>query len=457
MSKGRNKKRRLRQKVAILICSVVCLLVVIVCAKNINTKEKVFVGNTVLDEYGKELETEIISRSEPDEFKDDNRKEPRAADVTETTEVLESEAEDGDELECEVECILSDMMLEEKVAQMFMITPEALTGYAQITAAGDTTYQALKEYPVGGIIYFSSNIIEPEQLRKMTKNTQDYAMEISGIPVFLGIDEEGGSVTRIARNEAFEVEKFPNMWEIGESGDLTYAYEAGDTIGAYLQEYGLNVDFAPDADVLTNPQNRVIGKRSFSDDALLVADMSVEVMQGLESQNVYACMKHFPGHGGTVGDTHQGYAYTDRTLEQMRQEELVPFQYGIDNGISFIMVSHIALPNITGDEMPASTSKYIVTDILRDEMGYDGIVITDAMNMGAITTCYDSAGGAVAAILAGVDIVLMPSDFRAAYQGVIDAVESGVIEEERIDESVKRILRVKIEMQHRMEETTDEK
>ena len=347
---------------------------------------------------------------------------------------------------CEVVEKLAEMTLEEKVAQMFMVTPEALTGYSQVTEAGDVTYQALSQYPVGGIIYFSSNIADPEQLKTMTQNTQDYAMDISGIPIFLGIDEEGGMVARIASNDAVDVEQFPNMWAIGEKGDLEYAYHVGDTIGEYLWDNGLNVDFAPDADVLTNSENKVIGQRAFSDDALLTAQMSVQVMQGLEAQNVYACMKHFPGHGGTMGDTHQGYAYTERTIEQLREEELVPFQYGIDSGISFIMVSHIALPNVTGDETPASMSKYIVTDLLREEMGYDGIVITDAMNMGAITTCYNSSEGAVEAVLAGVDIVLMPKDFKVAYQGVIDAVETGVIEEERIDESVKRILRVKLEI-----------
>ena len=363
-----------------------------------------------------------------------------------TTEYSDSEMEDEDELEREVAEKLAEMTLEEKVAQMFMVTPEALTGYSQVTEAGDVTYQALSQYPVGGIIYFSSNIADPKQLKTMTQNTQDYAMDICGIPIFLGIDEEGGMVARIASNEAFDVEQFPNMWAIGEKGDLEYAYHVGDTIGEYLWDNGLNVDFAPDADVLTNSENKVIGQRAFSDDALLTAQMSVQVMQGLEAQNVYACMKHFPGHGGTVGDTHQGYAYTERTIEQLREEELVPFQYGIDSGISFIMVSHIALPNVTGDETPASMSKYIVTDLLREEMGYDGIVITDAMNMGAITTCYNSSEGAVEAVLAGVDIVLMPKDFKVAYQGVIDAVETGVIEEERIDESVKRILQVKLEI-----------
>lgn len=440
--RGNNLRKRLTRKVLFLIGSLIVLLVVIICVKINGSKEKMATDND-------RIESDNLARSENEIEKEllDSSEDGGEYDLTEpTTEYSDSEMEDEDELEREVVEKLAEMTLEEKVAQMFMVTPEALTGYSQVTEAGDVTYQALSQYPVGGIIYFSSNIADPEQLKTMTQNTQDYAMDISGIPIFLGIDEEGGMVARIASNEAFDVEQFPNMWAIGEKGDLEYAYHVGDTIGEYLWDNGLNVDFAPDADVLTNSENKVIGQRAFSDDALLTAQMSVQVMQGLEAQNVYACMKHFPGHGGTMGDTHQGYAYTERTIEQLREEELVPFQYGIDSGISFIMVSHIALPNVTGDETPASMSKYIVTDLLREEMGYDGIVITDAMNMGAITTCYNSSEGAVEAVLAGVDIVLMPKDFKVAYQGVIDAVETGVIEEERIDESVKRILRVKLEI-----------
>lgn len=440
--RGNNLRKRLTRKVLFLIGSLIVLLVVIICVKINGSKEKMATDND-------RIESDNLARSENEIEKEllDSSEDGGEYDLTEpTTEYSDSEMEDEDELEREVVEKLAEMTLEEKVAQMFMVTPEALTGYSQVTEAGDVTYQALSQYPVGGIIYFSSNIADPEQLKTMTQNTQDYAMDISGIPIFLGIDEEGGMVARIASNDAFDVEQFPNMWAIGEKGDLEYAYHVGDTIGEYLWDNGLNVDFAPDADVLTNSENKVIGQRAFSDDALLTAQMSVQVMQGLEAQNVYACMKHFPGHGGTMGDTHQGYAYTERTIEQLREEELVPFQYGIDSGISFIMVSHIALPNVTGDETPASMSKYIVTDLLREEMGYDGIVITDAMNMGAITTCYNSSEGAVEAVLAGVDIVLMPKDFKVAYQGVIDAVETGVIEEERIDESVKRILRVKLEI-----------
>lgn len=350
-------------------------------------------------------------------------------------------------LEKKVTKTLSHMSLDEKVAQLFMITPEALTGYGQVTNAGNATYKTLQQYPVGGLIYFSQNILEPEQLKKMTSKTQQYAMERMHFPIFLGIDEEGGTVARIAGNSNFSTKQYTDMWSIGATKDSNNAYSVGSTIGKYLNSYGFNVDFAPDADVLTNANNQVIGRRSFGSDANLVTEMVLAEMNGLEDNNVFSCLKHFPGHGGTEGDTHNGYAYTNRTLKQLKNSELVPFQKGISNSVSFIMVSHISLPNVTKQDVPASLSKEIITDLLRKEMHYDGIVITDAMNMGAITTQYSSADASVKAIQAGVDILLMPQDFHAAYEGVRNAVSNGTISQKRLNQSVRRILRVKLRME----------
>ena len=365
--------------------------------------------------------------------------------VTATPKVTLSPKE---RLEQDVTKTLKQMTLEEKVAQLFMITPEALTGYAQVTNAGNTTYKALKQYPVGGLIYFSQNISNPKQLNEMTSNTQQYAQDIMDFPIFLGIDEEGGTVARIANNSNFSTKQYTDMWSIGASKDSSNAYSVGSTIGKYLNSYGFNVNFAPDADVLTNANNQVIGKRSFGSDADLVADMVLEEMQGLEDNNVFACLKHFPGHGGTEGDTHNGYAYTNRNLKQLKNNELVPFEKGISHSVSFIMVSHISLPNVTVQDVPASLSKEIVTDLLRTDMDYDGIVITDAMNMGAITTEYDSADASIQAIQAGVDIILMPQNFHSAYEGVKNAVLNGTISKKRLNQSVRRILRVKLSMEN---------
>ena len=348
-------------------------------------------------------------------------------------------------LEERIDAKMAQMTLEERVLQMFMITPEALTGYGTVTAAGDVTYQSLQKYPVGGIILFAQNVIDPDQLGTMNGNLQNYSEEITGLPMFISVDEEGGKVARIAKNSNFSVETFSDMRSIGDSGDTAKAYEVGNTIGAYLNQYGFNLDFAPDADVLTNPDNQVIGTRSFGTDPYVVSEMTQSVVKGLEDNQVYACLKHFPGHGATSGDTHAGYAYTDKTLDELMQSELVPFSNGIQNGVHFIMVSHIAAPQVTGDNLPASLSSYMIQTVLREQMGYDGIVITDAMNMGAISDSYGSADAAVRAVNAGADIVLMPKDFVSAYQGVLNAVENGTISTDRIDESVRRILRLKMQ------------
>lgn len=397
------------------------------------------------------LSTREDEKQEQIPQKNENEKVTTEVEICENvleTEQMETEVKSEEEIRLEkVEQKIAEMTVEEKVAQLFMITPEALTGYSTVTAASSVTQEALREYPVGGVILFSQNIVNPQQVTEMTGNLQKYAIETSGMPMFLGIDEEGGKVARIAGNANFDVKKVPNMREIGESGDRDQAYEAGQVIGDYLNTYGFNVDFAPVADVLTNSENQLLQARSFGTDAALVSEMNQAFIKGLNENEVYGCLKHFPGHGGTSGDTHAGYAYTDRTLEEIKAEELVPFQEGIDNGISFVMVAHIAATNITGNEIPASLSREIITELLREQMGYDGIVITDAMNMRAIVDEYSSASAAVKAILAGADIVLMPQDFKSAYQGVLDAYASGTISEERINESLRRIITVKLEME----------
>ena len=359
----------------------------------------------------------------------------------------ETAGQEDSSVEVEAGEILESMTLEEKVCQLFMITPEALTGVGTVVQAGTSTKNAIDQYPVGGLIYFSQNLQDPGQTRTMLANTQQYAKERTGFPIFLSVDEEGGQVARVGSNPAFGVEKIGNMSDVGSRGDTQEAYEVGSTIGAYLSDLGFNMDAAPDTDVLTNPDNQVVKYRSFSSDPQLVTEMAASELRGLNEQGIIGMYKHFPGHGGTTDDSHEGYAYVDDTLEELKSGAFVPFQDGIDNGIQVIMVSHISCPNVTGDNTPATLSKMMITDILRNDMGFDGMVITDAMNMGAITAQYSSSQAAVAALNAGVDMLLMPEDFQSAYQGVLGAVKDGTVSEERIDESVRRILELKLEME----------
>ncbi len=363
-----------------------------------------------------------------------------------STDSSETEDVNGGAADNDIEEMLGDMTLEEKVCQLFMVTPEALTGVGTVTQAGTATQEAVNAYPVGGVIYFSQNLQDPDQTRTMLENTQRYAMERTGIPIFLSVDEEGGQVARVGSNPAFGVEKIGNMSDVGSRGDTQEAYEIGSTIGTYLSDLGFNMDAAPDTDVLTNPENQVVKYRSFGSDPELVARMAAAELKGLNDQGIIGMYKHFPGHGGTTADSHEGYAYVDDTQEELKSGAFIPFQDGIDNGIQVIMVSHISCPNVTGDNTPATLSEMMITDILRGEMGFDGMVITDALNMGAITAQYSSSEAAVAALNAGADMLLMPEDFQSAYKGVLSAVESGTVSEARIDESVRRILEVKVSL-----------
>lgn len=349
-----------------------------------------------------------------------------------------------DQADEEAEKILASMSAEEKVAQLFFVMPEQLTGQKGVTAAGPATESALKQYPVGGIVYFENNVVSPEQLSAMTGNTMAFSRKYEKIPLFIGMDEEGGKVTRIASNAAFGI-SLPDATtaETGASGDPEKAHALGRTIGSYLKKYGINIDFAPDADVLSNPENKVIGTRSFGSDPELVWSMASAMARGLEEEGIVPAYKHFPGHGATKGDTHAGFAYTDKTVDELMKDELVPFRKAAENNEPVIMVSHISLTALGKDSLPASLSPDIVDGILRKKLGYDGLVITDAMVMGAVTRLYSSGEAAVRAVEAGIDMILMPADFHTAYAGVLDAVNSGRISSERLDRSVRRILRVK--------------
>ena len=346
----------------------------------------------------------------------------------------------------EVQRIVSAMSLEDKVSQLFLVKPEAIVDIGIATAAGESTKQAIDKTPVGGFVYFSDNLQSEQQVQEMLSNVQKYSKDRTGLPAFLSVDEEGGTVARVAGSGRFDVTNVGNMADIGASGDVQKAKQAGETIGTYLSVLGFNLDFAPDADVLTNPENTVVKKRSFGSDPQVVSDMSLAVAQGLAQHQIHSVYKHFPGHGATEGDTHKGYAYTNKTLDELKQSELVPFAHAIENGAEFIMAAHISVPNITNDDTPTSLSKTMITDVLREQMGYDGIVVTDAMNMGAVTEQYTSAQAAVKALQAGADIILMPENFQEAYQGVLDAVKSGELTEQQIDTAVTRIVKVKVNM-----------
>lgn len=358
---------------------------------------------------------------------------------TETPVITEPEVPEvvTDALDEYVDGKIAEMPLEDKVAGLFFITPEALTGVNTATQAGNGTQTALSEHAVGGLIYFKKNITSESQIAEMLEKTQSF----SKYELFFGVNEEGGSVSSVA--SSLKVDDVATAAELGSAGDPGTAYSAGYTIGIYLKDLGFNVDFAPVADVKTDAANTLLGDRSFGSDALVVGEMAASMVSGIQDVGISACVKSFPGMGSASADPAVELSTTERTLDEMRATEFVAFQTTIDMGTQFVMVSNVAAPSILGDYTPCSMSKDMITDTLRGELGFDGIVITAPLNEMAITEYYTSAEVSVNAIKAGADMILMPENFEEAYNALLTAVQDGTISEERINESLHRIYRVK--------------
>lgn len=337
-----------------------------------------------------------------------------------------------------MDVLMDSLTLEQKVGQLFIAAPEQLLeDVTAITAMTDELAAALQTYPLGGIILFAQNIQEPEQLMALNKALADACL----IAPFLSVDEEGGLVARLGRNSAFDLPTYENAAAVAASGDPEDVLNMGRTIGGYLAKYGFNLDFAPVADVNTNPNNPVIGTRAFSSDPEVAATMAAAFAAGLREQGVCATFKHFPGHGDTDQDSHSGLAISWRNREQQAACEWIPFREATAR--DFIMIAHVALPEITGDMVPSTLSRPVVTGILREKLGFEGLIITDAMNMGAIADSYGSSEAAIAALEAGCDIVLMPNNVPEAFRAVMDALNSGRFTEQWLDETVRRILSFK--------------
>lgn len=341
--------------------------------------------------------------------------------------------------------IVNNMTLEEKIGQIFLVNFESLDpskgSYYEFREITDQMIQNLEKYNIGGVVFFSRNIETREQTMKFIQELQ----KNSRIPLYISVDEEGGEVARIANNKNMQTTKFPTMAEIGAMDDTEYTYNMGSTIGKEIKKLGFNLNFAPVADVKTNEHNTEIGNRSFGDNAKLVSRMVKQMVLGLQDQNVSATLKHFPGHGNASEDTHDGAVSIDNDLNRLRSVDFVPFKAGIKAGADFIMVSHLSISRVTENTIPASLSNLVMDTILRTEMAFNGIIITDAMDMKSITDHYTSAQAAVLAIEAGADIVLMPENFEEAYMAVYHAVQEEKISIDRIDNSVRRIIEKKIQ------------
>lgn len=362
-----------------------------------------------------------------------------------TTDVEELSDETIDTI---VDNVVNCMTLNEQVGQLFIIDLKMMdTSVKSIKGKSLTKKQkkSLRLYPVGGIVLYSSDIKNREQLTRLLANLQ----EESELELFICVDEEGGEVSRVSSNKNMKTTAFPSMYTVGQAGDVKRAYEVGTTLGKDLKKLGINVDFAPVTDVaaLTDDMQFVseeIGERSYGSDAQLVSQMVAGQVQGMTEEGLCATLKHFPGQGSASSDTHTSAANISKTITELRECDFLPFRAGIKKGAQFIMMSHEGVNAITGDSTPACMSSLIVQDILREELKFSGIVITDAMNMVSITGQYTSKEAAVNCLNAGVDMILMPEDLEEAYNGILDAVADNTLSRDRIKEAAKRVIKCKI-------------
>lgn len=331
--------------------------------------------------------------------------------------------------------ILAGMTLHEKLCQLFVVYPSALSDSSPVLSADSLSADALTQWPVAGFLLDRTNMEDAQQLAALTAGLQSH----SELPLFLSCDEEGGRVSRLMSTVG--TTKIGPMLDYAEQGTRT-AFANAQTIASDLISFGFNLDLAPVADVWSNPDNTVIGDRAYSTDFSQAAELVSAAVEGFHAGGVACTLKHFPGHGDTSADSHYGAVYVDKTLDELRAQELLPFQAGIDAGADMVMMGHLIVSDL--DSVPAPFSYRIVTELLREELGFDGVVITDSLEMSAVSDYFTSGEIAVNCIQAGVDLLLCPPDLEAAVSALTEAVKTGTIGEERIDESVLRILDLKL-------------
>lgn len=331
--------------------------------------------------------------------------------------------------------IFSEMSLSDKIYQMIFVRPEAITGVTTATAASDATRAALQKYPVGGIVYSKSNMLSKEQLAGMISHTKSYAK----VPLFIATDEEGGKVNRLM--DSVGTTKVDSPYSYKDNGINTASCNAK-IIANDMNNLGFNLNFAPVADVWSNPNNAVIAQRAYSNNFREAGNLVDAAVRGFHEGGVCTTLKHFPGHGDTYEDTHTSTAYVSKSRDQLENEELQVFRKGIEAGTDLVMVGHMIVENID-NTAPASLSEKVVTELLRNEMNFTGLIITDSLEMNAVSEHYTGGEAAVRAIKAGNDLLLEPKDLNEAVMAVMNAVSQGEITEQQINEHVLRILEVK--------------
>ncbi len=337
---------------------------------------------------------------------------------------------------------IASMTLEEKVGQLFIIAIRHTAWGKAAVKMDDYIRNLMLRCKPGGIILFSINFISPAQTITLINEYQ----KLSSLPLFICTDEEGGVVSRLGKNRAMEVFSLPPAAEIGKREDEALNEQAAYTLGRDLKALGFNINFAPVADVRRQGRKNVMGNRSYSSNPETAAKMAAAAVRGFRRAGIAPVLKHFPGHGNVSGDSHKGYTRSLSSAKELRSVDFLPFRRGIAEGVPMIMMGHISTPVLDESGVPASLSGKIQDGILRKELNFKGIIISDAMDMGAINRHRDSGEAALQALMAGTDIILMPENPQKAQKAIIEAIHEGKISMSRIDHSLRRILSLKMSL-----------
>lgn len=335
--------------------------------------------------------------------------------------------------EKEISQFIQNLSLDEKIGQMIFA---GVSG----TEINIEAENLINRYHVGGIIFNGFNLVSPSQTTKYMNDIKQINYQ-NNIPLFFGIDQEGGRIAKLPG----ELTELPTNMEIGKRNDPAFSYEIGRLVGSLVKAYGFNINFAPVLDVNSNPNNPVIGDRSFSNQYDIVSELGIQTMKGIQVENIIPTIKHFPGHGDTSVDSHFALPTVNKSLAELEQLELIPFRRAIEAGADMVMIAHLSLPKIDPD-FPSSLSHEVITELLRNQIGFDGVVITDDLTMEAITDHYDIGHAAVTSVQAGSDIIMVAHEYENMEKIFIElqlAVENGELSEDRINESVMRILKLK--------------
>ncbi|TVQ38256.1 MAG: glycoside hydrolase [Spirochaetaceae bacterium] len=341
-----------------------------------------------------------------------------------------------------VDSALAALSLEQLVGQLFMPAFPVDARGRGLLAIDDRVRRMMREIEPGGVLLVGLNVDSTDQVMRLIEDLQQTA----ALPLLIATDHEGGAVSRISASGRIPATRIPSPHIVGAVADPQLAYRLGEVIGRELRSLGIQVNFAPVADLRTNPHNSVIGDRSFGSDPETVGGIVAQLVRGMQDQHVAAVLKHFPGHGDTIEDSHYEAASVRHDQERLRHVEMVPFRRGIEAGALGVMTAHISVPEVTGNRAPATLSPLLLGPVLRGELGFERLIFSDALNMHALTRYYNRSQVAVLALEAGVDVLVHPERPLEAYQAVLDAVHGGVLSVERVEQSARTILEVKYDL-----------